>query len=132
VLPIQEKRLLIKPKMNKPVEQPKLKLSNLNILIPMAGEGNRFKMAGYTLPKPLIEVHGKPMIQLVVDNLGFDANYIYVVRKSHYTKYNLKNYLNQITPNCKNCSCRSFNRRSCLYYPSCERIYKPQKSIDYC
>lgn len=79
----------------------KLKLTNFNILIPMAGEGSRFKNAGYTFPKPMIEVNGKPMIQLIVDNLGFDANYIYVVRKEHYENYNLKNFLNLITPNCK-------------------------------
>jgi len=79
----------------------KLKLSNFNILIPMAGEGSRFKKAGYTFPKPMIEVNGKPMIQLIVDNIGFEANYIYVVRKEHYDNYNLKNFLNLITPNCK-------------------------------
>jgi len=83
---------------NKPV---KLKLSNFNILIPMAGEGSRFKEAGYTFIKPMIEVNGKPMIQVVVENLGFEANYIYVVRKEHYDKYNLKSFLNLITPNCK-------------------------------
>lgn len=87
--------------MNKPVKQPKLKCSDLNILIPMAGEGSRFKTAGYILPKPLIEVHGKSMIQLVVDNLGYEANYIYVVRKSHYENYNLEQYLNLLTPGCK-------------------------------
>ena len=79
----------------------KLKLSNFNILIPMAGEGSRFKNAKYTFIKPMIEVNGKPMIQLVVDNLGYDANYIYVVRKEHYENYNLKNFLNLITPGCK-------------------------------
>lgn len=79
----------------------KLKLSNFNILIPMAGEGSRFKQAGFTFPKPMIEVNGKPMIQLIVDNIGFDANYIYVVRKEHYENFNLKNFLNLITPNCK-------------------------------
>lgn len=79
----------------------KLKLSNFNILIPMAGEGSRFKMAGYTFPKPLIEINGKPMIQMVIDNLNFEANFIYVVRKEHYDKYNLKSFLNLITPNCK-------------------------------
>ena len=31
----------------------------LNVLIPMAGLGSRFKDAGYTFPKPLIEVEGK-------------------------------------------------------------------------
>ena len=50
-----------------------LKLNNLNILIPMAGAGSRFESAGYTFPKPLIEVNGKPMIQLVTENLGFEA-----------------------------------------------------------
>jgi HAD superfamily hydrolase (TIGR01509 family) len=40
----------------------------LNVLIPMAGAGSRFEKAGYTFPKPLIEVNGKPMIQVVVEN----------------------------------------------------------------
>jgi HAD superfamily hydrolase (TIGR01509 family) len=78
-----------------------LKLNNLNILVPMAGAGSRFAQAGFTFPKPLIEVKGKPMIQLVVENLGFKAKYIYVVRKEHYEKYNLKHLLNLITPDCE-------------------------------
>jgi dTDP-glucose pyrophosphorylase len=41
------------------------------------------------------------MIQVVVDNLNLDANYIYVVQKSHREKYNLDTLLNLITPNCK-------------------------------
>ena len=39
---------------------------NLNILIPMAGAGSRFKEAGYIFPKPLIEIDNKPMIQWVI------------------------------------------------------------------
>jgi HAD superfamily hydrolase (TIGR01509 family) len=74
---------------------------NMNILIPMAGAGSRFQQAGYTFPKPLIEVDGKPMIQVVVDNLNIDANYIFVVQKEHRIKYNLDTLLNLITPNCK-------------------------------
>jgi HAD superfamily hydrolase (TIGR01509 family) len=73
----------------------------LNILIPMAGAGSRFSNAGYTFPKPLIEVNGKPMIQMVIDNLNIDANYIFLVRKEHYEKYSLKSFLNVIAPNCK-------------------------------
>jgi len=73
----------------------------LNVLIPMAGAGSRFQQAGYTFPKPLIEVKGKPMIQVVVDNLNIKANYIYVVQKEHREKYNLDTLLNLITPNCK-------------------------------
>jgi HAD superfamily hydrolase (TIGR01509 family) len=73
----------------------------LNILIPMAGAGSRFEKAGYTFPKPLIEVKGKPMIQVVVENLNMKANYIYVVQKSHREKYNLDALLSLITPGCK-------------------------------
>jgi len=72
----------------------------LNVLIPMAGAGSRFQQAGYTFPKPLIDVNGKPMIQLVCENLGLDANYIFVVQKEHREKYNLDTVLNMIKPNC--------------------------------
>ena len=73
----------------------------LNVLIPMAGAGSRFEAAGYTFPKPLIEVRKKPMIQVVVENLNIKANYIYVVQKSHREKYNLDALLSLITPGCK-------------------------------
>ena len=73
----------------------------LNILIPMAGAGSRFEKAGYTFPKPLIEVRNKPMIQVVVENLNIKANYIYVVQKSHREQYNLDALLSLITPGCK-------------------------------
>jgi HAD superfamily hydrolase (TIGR01509 family) len=73
----------------------------LNVLIPMAGAGSRFQQAGYTFPKPLIEVKGKPMIQVVVENLNIKANFIYVVQKEHREKYNLDTLLNLITPGCK-------------------------------
>jgi len=75
--------------------------SKLNVLIPMAGAGSRFAQAGYTFPKPLIEVHGKPMIQVVVENLNIEANYIFIVQKEHYEKYNLKYLLNLVAPDCK-------------------------------
>jgi HAD superfamily hydrolase (TIGR01509 family) len=73
----------------------------MNVLIPMAGNGSRFAQAGYTFPKPLIEVHGKPMIQVVVENLAVDANFIFVVQKSHREKYNLDSMLSLICPGCK-------------------------------
>ena len=79
---------------------PKWKDENLNVLIPMAGAGSRFQKAGYTFPKPLIDVNGKPMIQHVVDNLGIDANYIFIVQKEHREKYNLDSMLDLIVPNC--------------------------------
>jgi HAD superfamily hydrolase (TIGR01509 family) len=81
--------------------KPKWQGGNMNVLIPMAGAGSRFQQAGYTFPKPLIEVNGKPMIQTVVENLGVEANFIFVVQKEHREKYNLDTLLNLIAPNCK-------------------------------
>ena len=70
----------------------------MKILIPMAGEGSRFSKEGYTFPKPLIDVNGKPMIQVVVENLDFDAEYIFLVRKEHIKKYDgILGTLDQIT-----------------------------------
>lgn len=62
----------------------------LPVLIPMAGGGSRFASAGYTFPKPLIEVNGKPMIQIVVENLNLDAKFVFIVQKKDYIFYNLK------------------------------------------
>ena len=80
---------------------PKWTDKKLNVLIPMAGEGSRFAKAGYTFPKPLIDVKGKPMIQVVVENLNMDANFIFVVRKEHREKYNLDSLLKLIAPGCQ-------------------------------
>ena len=59
----------------------------MKVLIPMAGAGSRFAKEGYTFPKPLIDVNGKPMIQRVVENLDFNAEYIFLIRKSHVEMY---------------------------------------------
>ena len=86
---------------SKEVIKPKWQGGEMNVLIPMAGAGSRFEKAGYTFPKPLIEVNGKPMIQTVVDNLNIDARHIFIVQKSHCEKYNLKNMLDTIAPGCE-------------------------------
>jgi len=75
--------------------------NKLNILIPMAGLGSRFSKTGYTLPKPLIEVKKKPMIQLVIESLNLEGNYIFIIQKEHQKKYNLKTILTMLKPDCK-------------------------------
>lgn len=73
----------------------------LNVVIPMAGAGQRFVDAGYTFPKPLIEVMGMPMIQRVVKNLNVNANFIFIVQAAMSKKYNLPATLQRIAPNCR-------------------------------
>lgn len=74
----------------------------LNIVIPMAGRGSRFLNAGYKLPKPLIEIHGKPMIEYVVNNIRpyQDHRFIFLALKEHLENLDLANTLSKIAPNC--------------------------------
>jgi NDP-sugar pyrophosphorylase family protein len=67
----------------------------LNIVIPMAGAGSRFAKEGYRDPKPLIPVHGTPMIQLVINNLrpSCPHRFIFVCQKSHAHAYGLREKL---------------------------------------
>ena len=73
----------------------------MNIVVPMAGAGSRFEKAGYSFPKPLIEVKGQPMIAKVVENLDLQGTYIFLVQKAHYQQYNLESLLKMIAPGCK-------------------------------
>lgn len=44
-------------------------MSTLNIVVPMAGRGSRFASAGFTTPKPLIPLGGRPMIEWIIENI---------------------------------------------------------------
>lgn len=74
----------------------------LNIVLPIAGRGSRFANEGYILPKPLIEVHNKPMIEVVVDNIRPTCNhrFIFVALKEHLDYLGMKETLNKVAPNC--------------------------------
>lgn len=70
----------------------------LNIVIPMAGRGSRFADAGYKLPKPLIDVNGKAMIEVVTDNIrpSCPHKFIYICQKEHLEKYHLEKELKRM------------------------------------
>ena len=83
---------------------PKWQGRNMNVLIPMAGEGSRFAKMGFTFPKPLISVknfNDSPMIKVIIENLNIDARHIFIVRDEHCEKYNLKQLLGVISTDCK-------------------------------
>lgn len=72
-----------------------------NIIIPMAGRGQRWIDAGYTFPKPLIEIKNKPMIELVLENININGNYIFICLKEHIEKFSLDTVLKNLKPDCK-------------------------------
>lgn len=72
----------------------------LNILIPMAGSGLRFQNEGYSLPKPLIDIAGRPMIQVVIENLRpqQEHQFIFICQNEHLKKYQLNEVLKKLVP----------------------------------
>lgn len=74
----------------------------INIVIPMAGRGSRFAQAGYAKPKPLIDVHGKPMIECVTENIAPKEEhvFIYLCLQEHLEQYHLEAFLKRIEPDC--------------------------------
>lgn len=74
----------------------------LNIVIPMAGLGSRFAREGYSIPKPLIPIHGTPMIQVVINNLRpkMDHRFIFICQRKHVEEYDLHSKLEAWSPGC--------------------------------
>ena len=72
----------------------------LNIVVPMAGAGSRFSKLGFALPKPLISVHGVPMIKVVIDNIkpSLPHKFIFICQKLHIDQYSIDKYLKKIEP----------------------------------
>ena len=68
----------------------------------MAGRGSRFANEGYVLPKPLIKIGDKPMIQVVINNLRPSQEYrfIFLCLKDHIEEYQVDQMLRKIEPSC--------------------------------
>ena len=71
----------------------KSKKYNFNVVVPMAGKGNRFSKEGYTTPKPLIHISGLPMVLQAVRSLPIGTNYHFVCQKEHLADGNIKEVL---------------------------------------
>ncbi len=67
-------------------------------LIPMAGEGSRFQQEGYTTPKPLLDVLGKPMVIQAAASLPVADQYIFICRAFHIAEYHIDQALRQYYP----------------------------------
>lgn len=67
----------------------------MNIIIPMGGLGERFKNEGYTKPKPLINIHGKPMLLHVINSLSLNKNdTLILIYNKELDNYNFKSIIN--------------------------------------
>lgn len=73
----------------------------MNIVIPMAGRGSRFTEQGYSVPKPFIDVLGKPMVQWAVESIGLPGNLIFIVLQEHIREFKVDLKLKEIFPGCQ-------------------------------
>ena len=73
---------------------------NVQIIIPMSGFGERFRRAGYTKPKPLIEMDGKPIIAHVIDMFPGEQDFIFICNQDHLDtpEYQMKAIIEQYCP----------------------------------
>jgi len=72
----------------------------LKILIPMGGEAKQFSESGYTFPKPLLEIAGRSMIEVVVENIrpAEPCQFVFVCNRAHLERYALGDVLRLIAP----------------------------------
>lgn len=64
-------------------------MAEVRVVIPAAGEGSRFRKAGYDKPKPFIDVLGRPMINHVIDNVApSNASVHLLLREDHISSEN--------------------------------------------
>lgn len=76
----------------------------VTMLVPMAGAGSRFAKNGYTAPKPLIDVDGKPMIKWVVDNVkaqNVELQFVFVIQEAHERDFGIATELRAMIPGVK-------------------------------
>ena len=66
----------------------------------MSGFGERFRRVGYTVPKPLIEIEGKPIIAHVIDMFPNEMDFIFICNQDHLDnpEYQMKAVINQYCP----------------------------------
>jgi len=76
-------------------------MRDLHIVMPMAGAGSRFAKAGFTTPKPLIEVDGQAMFikaLSALEPIKATKHYTIIIREEHDQKYDLANKLKALLP----------------------------------
>lgn len=69
--------------------------------MPMAGEGSRFAKAGWTTPKPLIELNGQPLFKHAISSVaveGIEMKYSFIVRHEHIEKYGIDKGIKSFLP----------------------------------
>ena len=79
-------------------------MSNIHLVMPMGGGGTRFGNEGFNVPKPLIELQGKPFfywaVQSVIKKISVE-DIIFVVLKEHVDKFEIDKKIYKFYPDAR-------------------------------
>jgi NDP-sugar pyrophosphorylase family protein len=70
----------------------------MQVVIPMAGSGSRFRAAGYNQPKPLLDVAGRPLIERLLSQFPKEWKFVFIPSQEHLQTTNIKNVLLNLVP----------------------------------
>ena len=75
--------------------------TKLHLIMPMGGAGSRFYKNGFVLPKPLIEIHGKPFLYWAtksIENYTDLADLTFVVLNQHIREFQIDQVIRRYFP----------------------------------
>jgi NDP-sugar pyrophosphorylase family protein len=72
----------------------------MQLVIPMSGMSQRFMEKGYRLPKPFIEISGRPIIQHVIEMFPGVEDVLFIVNREHFEnpEFQIESRLKNISP----------------------------------
>jgi len=76
-------------------------INDTTLILPLAGAGSRFFNEGYEIPKPLLDIEGKPMIIKAIECLPDTKNKILICQNEHLKKYKIDETINKKYPESK-------------------------------
>ena len=68
----------------------------MKVIIPMSGMSSRFSTAGYKIPKYLIEIDGKKVIEHIVDLYPEDSEFVFIINDKHQEETDIVDVLNKL------------------------------------
>jgi NDP-sugar pyrophosphorylase family protein len=108
----------------------------VQIVIPMSGFGERFRMAGYSVPKPLIEVDGKPIISYIIDLFPGETDFTFICNADHLANpdYRMEDILIGLCPRARIIGIPAHNLGPIHAVRQIEHLLDPLKPVvvNYC
>ena len=102
----------------------------------MSGFGERFRRAGYDIPKPLVEIDNKPIIAHVIDMFPGETNFIFVCSNQHLKekKYQMRETIERHCPTGKIIGIDPHKRGPIFAVQQVEHLLDPNSPVvvNYC